>query len=79
MDAESDLRRAKLAQGELNLVADFLEQEKQRLYETFASSMPADDLHEIHSQARALTSLENYLVDLVNTGKLINANKENNQ
>jgi hypothetical protein len=79
MDAESDLRRAKIAQGELNLCAEFLQQENQRLYEAFASSMPADDLHEIHSQARALTSLEEFLNDLVNTGKLINENKENNQ
>ena len=76
MDAESDLKRAKLAQGELNLVADFLDQERQRLFEAFASSMPSEELHEIHSQARALTSLENFLLNLVNTEKLISSNKE---
>ena len=79
MDAESDLKRAKLAQGELNLCAEFLQQERQRLFEAFTSSMLSEELHEIHSQARALTSLENYLIDLVNTGKLITMQKENNQ
>ena len=79
MDAESDMKRAKLAQGELNLCAEFLQQERQRLFEAFTSSMPSEELHEIHSQARALTSLENYLIDLVNTGKLITMQKESNQ
>ena len=77
MDAESITKRAKLAKTELALCGEFLEQERQRLYEAFANSLPADDLYEIHSQARALTSLENFLVNLVNTERLISSQKEN--
>jgi hypothetical protein len=36
----------------------------------------SEDLHEVQTQARALTSLEDFLVDLVNTGRLANAKKE---
>ena len=77
MDAEKISKRARLAKTELALCGEFIEQERQRLYEEFASSLPADDLYEIHSQARALTSLENFLLNLVNTEKLISSQKEN--
>ena len=76
MDAEKIIKRAKLAKTELARCGEFIEQEKQRLYEEFASRLPADDLYEIHSQARALTSLETFLLNLVNTEKLISSNKE---
>ena len=77
MDAESITKRAKLAKRELALCGEFIEQERQRLYEAFASSMPADDLYEIHSQARALTSLESFLTNLVNSERFISLQKEN--
>ncbi len=76
MDAEEENKRAKLAQSDVNLVQEFLDLERSRLFEQFAGSMPCEDLHEIHTQARALTSLEAWLLDLVNTGRL---NKEFNQ
>ena len=76
MDAEQDIRRAKLAQSDLNMVQEFLDQERSRLFQIFTSQAPSEDLHEVHTQARALTSLEDFLIDLVNTGKMTNANKE---
>ena len=78
MDAESENKRAKLAQAELNMVQEFLDQERSRLFEQFAGTTACEDLHEIHTQARSLTNLENFLLSLVQTGKL-NANKEFNQ
>ena len=76
MDAEQDIKRAKLAQSDLNMVQEFLDQERSRLFQIFTSQVPSEDLHEVQTQARALTSLEDFLIDLVNTGKLTNANKE---
>jgi len=76
MDAEEETKRAKLAQSDLNLIQEFLDLERSRLFEQFAGSVPCEDLHEVHSQARALTSLEDFLIDLIHTGKLANANKE---
>ena len=76
MDAEEETRRAKLAKMELRLVQEFLDQERSRLFEIFTSPVPSEDLHEVQTQARALTSLEDFLIDLVNTGKMTNANKE---
>ena len=75
MDAEEENKRAKLAQSDLNLIQEFLDQERSRLFEQFAGSVPSEDLHEIHTQARSLTNLENFLLGLVQTGKL-NAKKE---
>ena len=75
MDAEEETKRAKLAKMELHLTQEFLDQERSRLFEQFAGAA-CEDLHEIHTKARALTSLEDFLLDLVNTGKLANANKE---
>lgn len=76
MDAEEENKRAKLAQSDLNLVQEFLDEERARLFEKFAGSAACDDLNEIHQQASALTNLEDYLISLVNTGRL---NKEFNQ
>ena len=76
MDAEQETRRAKLAQSDLNMVQEFLDQERSRLFQIFTSQVPSEDLHEVQTQARALTSLEDFLIDLVNTGKMTNANKE---
>jgi len=76
MDAEQETRRAKLAQSDLNMVQEFLDQERNRLFQIFTSQVPSEDLHEVQTQARALTSLEDFLIDLVNTGKMTNANKE---
>jgi hypothetical protein len=77
MDAESELKRAKLAQAELNLTQEFLDSRRQELFEQFVGTMPTEDLHELHTEAVALTRLEMYLESLVNSGVLINANKEN--
>ena len=77
MDAESELKRAKFAKAELNLTQEFLDSRRKELFEQFVSMMPTEDLHELHTEARALTRLESYLESLVNSGKLMNANKEN--
>jgi hypothetical protein len=58
------------------MVQEFLDQERNRLFQIFTSQVPSEDLHEVQTQARALTSLEDFLIDLVNTGKMTNANKE---
>lgn len=79
MDAEKELKRAKLAKTELALCGEFLEQRRQELFEQFVSTMPTEDLHELHTEARALTRLEQYLESLVNSGKLITMQKENYQ
>ena len=76
MDAEQETRRAKLAKMELHLIQEFLDQERSRLFQIFTSPVASEDLHEVQTQARALTSLEDFLVDLVNTGRLANAKKE---
>ena len=76
MDAEEENKRAKLAQSDLNLVQEFLDEERSKLFSKFVGSVACDDLYEIHQQASALTSLEDYLISLVNTGRL---NKEFNQ
>lgn len=76
MDADQEIKRAKWAQSDLNMIQEFLDQERSRLFEQFAGSTPSDDLYEVHTKARALTSLEDFLLDLVNTGKMANANKE---
>lgn len=77
MDAESELKRAKLAKAELNLTQEFLDSRRQELFEHFVNPMVTEDLHELHTEAVALTRLEMYLESLVNSGVLINANKEN--
>ena len=79
MDAESELKRAKLASKELALSAEFLEVRRQELFEQFVSTMPTEELHELHTEARALTRLEQYLESLVNSGKLLQATKEQYQ
>ena len=79
MDAESELKRAKLAKSELALCGEFLEVRRQELFEQFVAAMPSEDLHELHTEARALTRLEQYLESLVNSGKLITMQKENYQ
>ena len=79
MDAEEEIRRAKWAQSDLNLIQEFLDEERAKLFEQFAGSVPCEDLHEIHTQARSLTNLEAWLLNLVQTGRLANANKEFNQ
>ncbi len=76
MDAEQELKRAKLAKAELNLTQEFLDSRRQELFEQFVSAMPTEDLHELHTEAVALTRLENYLESLVNSGKLLQASKE---
>lgn len=79
MDADQEIKRAKWAQSDLNMIQEFLDEERSRLFKQFAGSAPSDDLYEVHTKARALTSLEDFLLDLVNTGKMANANKEFNQ
>ena len=79
MNEEEELRRARLAKAELNLVGEFLDKRRQELYEHFIRAMPSEDLHVIHTEATALTRLEEYLQSLVNGGKLIQADKEFNQ
>ena len=79
MDAEQEFKRAKLAEKELALCAEFLEVRRQELFDQFVGSMPSEDLHELHTEARALTRLEDYLESLVNTGKLLQATKEQYQ
>lgn len=79
MDAEKELKRAKLAKTELALCGEFLQVRRQELFEQFVSAMPTEDLHELHTEARALTRLEMYLESLVNSGKLLQATKENYQ
>jgi hypothetical protein len=76
MDAESEIKRAKFAKAELNLTQEFLDSRRQELFEQFVGAMPSEDLHELHTEAVALTRLENYLESLVNTGKLLQASKE---
>ena len=76
MDADSELKRAKLAKAELNLTQEFLDSRRQELFEQFVSTMPTEDLHELHTEAVALTRLEMYLESLVNSGKLLQATKE---
>ena len=76
MDAESELKRAKLAKAELNLTQEFLDSRRQELFEQFVGAMPSEDLHELHTEARALTRLEQYLESLVNSGRLLQASKE---
>ena len=76
MDAEQELKRAKLAKAELNLTQEFLDSRRQELFEQFVSMMPTEDLHELHTEARALTRLEQYLESLVNSGRLLQASKE---
>lgn len=76
MDAEQEIRRAKLAKAELALCGEFLDVRRQELFEKFVSAMPTEDLHELHTEAVALTRLEQYLESLVNSGKLLQASKE---
>ena len=76
MDAEYEMKRAKLAEKELALCAEFLQVRRQELFEQFVSAMPTEDLHELHTEAAALTRLEDYLESLVNSGKLLQASKE---
>ena len=76
MDAEYEMKRAKLAEKELALCAEFLQVRRQELFEQFVSAMPTEDLHELHTEAVALTRLEDYLESLVNSGKLLQASKE---
>ena len=79
MDADEEIKRAKLAKSDLNLIQEFLDEERARLFDIFISPARGEDLHQVQTQARALTSLEDFLIDLVNTGRLANANKEFNQ
>ena len=76
MDAESEIKRAKFAKAELNLTQEFLDSRRQELFEQFVGAMPSEDLHELHTEARALTRLEQYLESLVNSGRLLQASKE---
>jgi len=76
MDAEQELKRAKFAKTELALCGEFLDVRRQELFEKFVSAMPTEDLHELHTEAVALTRLEQYLESLVNSGKLLQASKE---
>ena len=76
MEATSELKRAKLAKAELNLTQEFLDSRRQELFEQFVGAMPSEDLHELHTEARALTRLEQYLESLVNSGRLLQASKE---
>lgn len=77
MDADQESKRARLAKSDLNLIQEYLDEERGRLFEQFIGGTPSDELHEIYTKARALTSLEDFLLGLVNTGKMIN--KEFNQ
>ena len=70
MDADYEIKRAKLAQSDLNMVGDFLEERRQELFNAFVAQGPSDGLYELKAQAAALTSLTDFLVDLVNSGKL---------
>jgi ribosome biogenesis protein Nip4 len=70
MDAEEETRRAKLAQSDLNLIQEFLDEERSRLFDIFITPHRGEDLQAVQYHARALTSLEDFLLDLVNTGKL---------
>ena len=76
MEADAELRRAKLAKSELALCGEFLEIRRQELFDQFVSTMPTEDLHCLHTEAVALTRLENFLESLINSGKLIEATKE---
>ena len=79
MDADEEIRRAKLAQSDLNMVGEFLDQRRQELFNAFVAQGPSDDMYELKAQAAALTSLEDFLLDLVNSGKLAAKTKEIDQ
>ena len=76
MDADEELKRAKLAKSDLNLIQEFLDEERARLFDIFITPARGQDVQAVQYHARALTSLEDFLLNLIHTGKLANAKKE---
>tara|TARA_B100001059_G_C17755795_1_gene539799 strand:- start:960 stop:1193 length:234 start_codon:yes stop_codon:yes gene_type:complete len=62
--------RGREAAYQLSLVQEHLDSRRQSLYAQFCDPLRIDELYELKAEAVALTNLENYLKELVNTGTL---------
>lgn len=71
-----EARRGRQAQRELSLIEEHLEARKAELYEAFCNPRNQEELYDLKSQANALTNLQNFLEELVTTGKLAESQHE---
>lgn len=71
-----EARRGRQAKRELSLIEEHLETRKAQLYEAFCDPRNQEELYDLKSQANALTNLQNYLEELVTTGKLAESQHE---
>jgi hypothetical protein len=62
--------RGREAAYQLSLVQEHIDSRRQSLYAQFCDPLRIDELYELKAEAVALTNLENYLKELVNTGTL---------
>lgn len=76
MDAEEKEKRGKLAKNNLSMVQEHLDAKREELFQRFIDPRNVDELFELRADAAALTNLENFLQELVNSGKLAKANTQ---
>lgn len=65
-----EARRGRQAKKDLTLIEEHLEDRKQALFDAFCDPRNQEELYDLKSQAIALTSLEEFLEELVTTGIL---------
>ena len=70
MDAEENVRRGNLAKKNLSLVQEHLDRRREELFQRFIDPRNVDELFELKADAVALTNLEDFLQELINSGKL---------
>lgn len=71
-----EARRGRQARRELTLIEEHVEDRKRALYEAFCDPRNQEELYDLKSQAIALTNLEEFLKELVITGKLAESQHE---
>lgn len=76
MDAEEKEKRGKLAKNHLSLIQEHLDKRREELFQQFIDPRNVDELFELKADAVALTNLEDYLQELINSGKLAKANQQ---
>ncbi len=65
-----EARKGRQAREQLDLVQEHIDSRRQQLFYKFCDPDMVDELYELKAEAVALTNLESYLKELVNTGTL---------
>ena len=65
-----ETRKGKKAKHQLDLIQEHIDSRRQQLFYKFCDRDMVDELYELKAEAVALTNLESYLKELVNTGTL---------